>query len=106
MKFTQSDIQYYLDQIDKLDFQKVSNNTFETIRYEGLDEESGIFEQDSWVEAELKVTDHDIVGLKEMNQYSVEKFNYFDILLKDLHNNKLVDLIDYDSGTIKIIKTK
>jgi hypothetical protein len=43
-------------------------------------------------------------GLQQFNPDTVEEFNRFDIALKELHPG-LVDLIDYDAGTITIVKT-
>lgn len=106
MKFNLSDIQYYLDQIDKLEFSVVNDNVFEIIETEGLNEEFDCFESSLWLSAKLIIKDDDKTGLIEMNQYTVEKFNYFDIILKERYNNTIVDLIDYDLGTITLVKTK
>lgn len=92
--------------IDCLIFDPVSEQTWKTIGYEGLDEEQGIFDKDKWVEAILPLSSEDKQGLMNFNAETVEKFNEFDIRLKERYNMKLTDLIDYDNGIVKIVKVE
>ena len=53
----------------------------------------------------LAVSPKDVTGLQQFDGNTVEEFNRFDIALKELYP-RLVDLIDYDAGTITIVRTK
>lgn len=104
MKFNLNDIKPYLDQIQTLQFSEVSKEIYEIIELEGLDEECDCFDKQMWVSAQLVLSSDDKDGLIEMNQYSIEKFNYFDIILKERYNGLIIDLINYDLGTITLVK--
>lgn len=106
MKFDLKDIQPYLDQVEKLQFSEVSDDTYEILELEGLDEECDCFDKSLWLSSQLNLIEDDKTGLIEMNQYTLEKFNYFDIVLKERYNGAIIDLINYDLGTITLVKVK
>jgi hypothetical protein len=105
MRQVKGDLRYYLSQIQKLQFVPVSKEIFHVIQNEGLDEETGSASMTNWVYAELKVTPVDKAGLRNMSRDALEKFNQFDIYLKTRYK-RLIDLIDYRSGTVIIVLIK
>jgi hypothetical protein len=94
----------YIAQIPKLNWHPINRNTWEAIQDEGLDEEQEAYDAKNWVMASLEIKPQDRQGLQQFNPDTVEEFNRFDIALKELYPG-LVDLIDYDAGTITIVKT-
>jgi len=95
----------YLAQIPKLSWKPINRLVWNTIRDEGLDEEYEMYEPNNWVMADLKVDSKDAEGLRRFDSDTVEEFNRFDIALKSQYPG-LTDLIDYDAGTITIVRTK
>lgn len=95
----------YLKQIPQLVWQKIDKNTWESIQDEGLDEEQEVYSPGDWIMSKLTLSTEDINGLKTFNHNTIEDCNRFDIGLKEMFPN-YVDLIDYDNGTITIVKTK
>lgn len=89
--------------IQNLKFGKVSSSVWGTIRDEGLDEEHNAHKPSQWLVSDLPISEKDSDGLKNLNDETLEKFNAFDIALKEKFFGKLVDLIDYDKGTVKIV---
>jgi hypothetical protein len=94
----------YISQIPKLQWQPISRSVWNSIQDEGLDEEQDAYEPSDWVMASLKVSPKDIQGLQQFNSDAIEEFNRFDIALKSKYPG-LVDLIDYDTGTVTIVRT-
>jgi hypothetical protein len=95
----------YIAQISKLSWKPINRSVWNTIQDEGLDEEYESYESDNWVMADLKVDPRDAEGLQRFDSDTVEEFNRFDIALKSQYPG-LIDLIDYDAGTITIVRTK
>lgn len=93
----------YLSQIPKLNWQPVNKRIWNTIQDEGLDEEQNVFEPSNWVMASLNISPEDAQALQAFDDNAIEEFNRFDILLKSKFPG-LVDLIDYDRGTVTIVK--
>lgn len=93
----------YLAQVPKLSWNSINKNTWETIQDEGLDEEQNAFSPNEWVMAKLNLSPEDVTGLQQFNEDTVEDFNLFDIGLKEKYPG-YVDLIDYDAGTVTIVK--
>jgi len=96
----------YLSQIPKLHFKPVTPKIFRTIQYEGLDEETGEMLMSQWNYAELKISPEDQQGLKRLNPLYINKFNQFDIALKNKYKLHIVDLIDYDEGRIILVRRR
>jgi len=94
----------YISQIPKLNWQPINRSVWNAIQDEGLDEEQDAYEPGNWVMALLTVSPKDAKGLQQFDSNTVEEFNRFDIALKELYPG-LVDLIDYDAGTITIVRT-
>ena len=95
----------YLAQVAKLQWQPVSRNVWATIQDEGLDEEQDAENPTDWVMAQLAITPEDAAALQAFDDDAIEEFNRFDIALKSRYPG-LVDLIDYDNGTVIIVRTK
>ena len=98
-------LSYYMNQIDDLIFEPVSENVWDTIEVEGLNDEHDAHDPSQWVMAELVLDPSDIKGLKSFNEDIINKFNQFDISLKEKYHLKLVDLINYEEGKIVIVKS-
>lgn len=78
----------------------------DTIQIEGLDEEFNIFDESSWQYYNLTVPEIIKNGLINFDRYFIEMINRFDIQLKNIFNCQYIDLIDYDTGEITIVKNK
>lgn len=94
----------YLKAVEALNYTPLTKKIWATIRDEGLDEEFGLPKPNQWVYAVLPISDHDREGLMSFSDEALEKFNLFDIKLKDQFEMKFIDLIDYDSGLVVIVK--
>lgn len=94
----------YISQIAKLNWGPINSSIWETIQDEGLDEEYEAYDPKQWVMATLTVGPQDQEKLTQYNSETIEEFNRFDIALKTRYPG-MVDLIDYDRGTITIVKT-
>ena len=96
--------QDYLSQIPNLSWEPVSRNVWHIIQYEGLDEEQDTPRRRDWVMASLSIDPKDAQALMAFEHDAIEDFNRFDIHLKSRYPG-LTDLIDYDRGTVTIVKT-
>lgn len=95
--------QDYLSQIPGLSWQPVSRSVWNTIQDEGLDEEQEAPNHTDWVMASLSISPKDTHALQAFDDDAIEDFNRFDIHLKSRYPG-LTDLIDYDKGTVTIVK--
>ena len=97
----------YVDIVPVLTYNSVDDETWEIIdEWEGLTEEFDVYDRNKWVMAELPITDEDSNELKQETENIQEKFNQFDIMLKNKYNMKYIDLIDYKNGIVKIVTIK
>lgn len=95
--------QDYLLQIANLDWKPVNRSVWNTIQDEGLDEEQDAPNHTDWVMASLSISLKDAQALQSFDSDTIEDFNRFDIHLKFRYPG-LTDLIDYDNGTVTIVK--
>ena len=95
--------QDYLNQISELLWKPVSRSIWNTIQDEGLDEEQDAPDHTNWVMASLSIDPKDAQALQVFDSDAIEDFNRFDIHLKSRYPG-LTDLIDYDRGTVTIVK--
>jgi putative chitinase len=95
--------QDYLSQIPNLFWKPVSRRVWNTIQDEGLDEEQDTSRHSDWVMASLSIDPKDAQSLMAFDSDAIEDFNRFDINLKSRYPG-LTDLIDYDRGTVTIVK--
>lgn len=103
----------YLKQVHNLSFKPITNFLFNEILEEGfVDDLIEMYNYDytknDFEYSELQLDLNDKMGLKTFVEDVINKFNSFDILLKDSQNGypKIVDFIDYDKGIVYIIKAK
>jgi hypothetical protein len=96
--------QDYLSQIPTLVWKPVNRRVWNTIQDEGLDEEQDAMDPKQWVMASLSISDKDAESLRAFDDNAIEDFNRFDVNLKSRYPG-LTDLIDYDHGTVVIVKT-
>ena len=89
-------------QIEKKKFAPITASVWNTALYEGLDEEWGVEKKDLEYMV-LTIPKEDKEGLKKFSEPIIEKYNSFDIWLKNNFKNH-IDFIDYDNGEIKIIR--
>ena len=95
--------QDYLSQVLNLTWKPVSRSVWNTIQDEGLDEEQDAPKHTDWIMASLTISPEDSQALQAFDSDAIEDFNRFDIHLKSRHPG-LTDLIDYDNGTVTIVK--
>ena len=93
----------YLSQVPNLTWKPVSRSVWNTIQDEGLDEEQDAPKHTDWIMASLTISPKDARALQSFDSDAIEDFNRFDIHLKSRHPG-LTDLIDYDNGTVTIVK--
>ena len=93
----------YLSQVSNLSWKPVNRSVWNTIQDEGLDEEQDAPNHTDWAMASLTIDPKDAQALQAFDNDAVEDFNRFDIQLKDRYPG-LTDLIDYDRGTVTIVK--
>lgn len=96
--------QDYLSQIPNLTWKPVNRGVWNTIQDEGLHEEQDAPKHTDWVMASLSIDPKDAQALQTFDSDAIEDFNRFDIHLKSRYPG-LTDLIDYDRGTVTIVKT-
>lgn len=110
----QTDLDYYLEQIQNNDeYYELTRDLYENIEDEGwlenledeYDKELGIEDFEYF---KLDVTPSDKIGLIYYDDNTLEKFNEFDIRIKEMseYPYNMLDFIDYDDGQIYIIRYK
>mgnify|MGYP003339591842 CR=1 FL=1 len=93
----------YLSQIPMLTWKPVNRSVWNTIQDEGLDQEQQAPDHSDWVMASLSISPEHAQALQALDDDALEYFNRFDIDLKSQYPG-LTDLIDYDTGTVTIVK--
>ena len=97
----------YVDIVPTLYFEPIDDETWEIIdEWEGLTEEFDEYDRNKWFMTELPITDDDSKELKQETENIQNKFNQFDIMLKNKYDMKYIDLIDYKNGIVKIVTIK
>lgn len=94
----------YIDEVGTLSFVPVTPEVWDTIQDEGLDEEQGAPNSIQWSMANLPISREDAVKLRQYDNDTIDKFNRFDIALKEKFDGRIVDLIDYDAGIVRLVK--
>jgi hypothetical protein len=102
------------DQILNTDYQDLTDTIWEFVLDDGwVDDASRLghgekgYKKDDYEYIELDIPEPDEFGLATMDEETIEKYNEFDIELKDkLYDKGYLDLIDYDEGKIYIVKIK
>jgi hypothetical protein len=93
----------YLNQLENAQWQPITDQIWDTIQIEGLDEE---FNQDrtAWSFISLNVSQQDSDELRAYDPVAIDEWNGFDISLKEKFNLQMIDLIDYANGSVIIVK--
>jgi hypothetical protein len=79
---------------------------FEIIQVEGLDEEFDRYKKTDWLFLKLILPENVSNRIKKFDAEIINMLNEFDIILKERFSMKYIDLIDYDSGEINIVRVK
>jgi hypothetical protein len=104
-------IQDYLKQVEYGDYEELTTELYDLISMEGwlvsIEDEFGEeYEQEDFEYLKLDLSEKDRLGLINMNEDVVEKFNDFDMELKKVgeYPYDTLDFIDYDNGIVYIIR--
>lgn len=106
------EIELYLREIDIGIYYPLSQNLFEDISDEGfVGELEDVYElsltKEDFEYLILPITLEDKLGLINLDDATLEKFNELDINLKEIQTDIiLLDFIDYDKGIVYIIRLK
>jgi hypothetical protein len=85
-------------------YQKCTNEIFDIIQAEGLDEEFNKFKKSDWTFITLQIPENISNKIKNFDHEILNMLNEFDMIIKNRFKMKYIDLIDYDLGKIRIIK--
>lgn len=85
-------------------YQKCTNEIFDIIQTEGLDEEFNKFKKSDWTFFTLQIPENISNKIKNFDHEILNMLNEFDMIIKNRFKMKYIDLIDYDLGKIRIIK--
>lgn len=85
-------------------YQKCTNEIFDIIQTEGLDEEFNKFKKSDWTFITLQIPENISNKIKNFDHEILNMLNEFDMIIKNRFKMKYIDLIDYDLGKIRIIK--
>ncbi len=94
----------YVSLVESLAFYPLTPAVWDTIQDEGLDEEQDAPLASQWEMAVFPLSAQDQAALKAMTDEVLERFNAFDIALKERWNCAVIDLIDYDRGQVILVK--
>jgi len=104
-------IQDYLKQVEYGDYEELTTELYDLISMEGwlvsIEDEFGEeYEQEDFEYLKLDLSEKDKLGLINMDEDVVEKFNDFDMELKKTgeYPYDTLDFIDYDNGIVYIIR--
>ena len=93
-----------LSQVDeKGKYKPLTDEVWDAIQEEGYDEELDLYDPEDFEYMELKIPPEDVEALKAYSDEALEKYNRFDIELKEKYENH-IDLIDYDNGVVKVVR--
>ena len=104
-------IDEYLNQVEYGDYEELTQELYDLISMEGWlvsieDEFNEEYDREDFEYLTLNLSDEDRNGLITMNEDVVEKFNSFDMKLKERgeYPYDTLDFIDYDNGIVYIIR--
>lgn len=106
-----STIEKYLKQVEYGDYEELTQELYDMISMEGwlvnLEEEfEDEYNREDFEYLSLTISNNDKIGLVNMDDSVIEKFNDFDLKLKDRGEYPFdtLDFIDYDKGVVYIIR--
>ena len=88
---------------EKGKYKPLTDEVWEVIQDEGYDEELELYDPEDFQYMELDIPPEDVEALKAFSDEALEKYNRFDIELKEKYENH-IDLIDYDNGVVKVVR--
>ena len=102
------------DQIINGEFQELNDDIWESLEYDGwVDDGSRLgygergYDKSEYEYIEIDIPEEDEFGLVTGDENTIEKYNDFDIELKEkLYDKGYLDIIDYDEGKLFIVKIK
>lgn len=96
----------YYKQIETADWSPLTSELYKNISDEGWMDELDDFDGTHYVYFKLQIADERTSSLMSFDDETIELFNSFDIFLKSKqkHPYQIIDFIDYESGTIYILK--
>lgn len=100
----------FFNQIKNSEYKPISDDIWDIINdCEGFTEEvnnfEGDFNREHYSMTELEIPIEDKIGLQKFDNETIDKYNDFDIELKEKgYYPNYIDLIDYDKGKIVIVK--
>lgn len=105
---TKEPTNYSQEEIIHLDYHPVTHKIYDEIQFEGIDEEWDIYDMHDFEYAIYPIPEEDAIGLKNSSEETMNKYNRFDIFIKDsgLWDQKYVDMIDYEKGIVYIVRVK
>ena len=101
----ESEFSGVLSQVETNQYENLTPDVWETIQDEGYDEELELYNPEDFEYTVLSLPPEDTEPLKAYAEEALEKWNRFDIELKEKYKNH-IDLIDYDNGIIKIVRVR
>jgi hypothetical protein len=91
-----------LSQVKTGVYKPLPDEVWEAIEDEGYSEEEGLQRED-FEYITLTIPHEDAKALRDFSDEAIEKYNRFDIKLKDLFERH-IDLIDYDKGIVRVVR--
>jgi hypothetical protein len=97
---------FQLNKIPRLKYKPVTNEIWDTISIEGLDEEFDLERKDfSYAILPISRKDKALLKTDKTGDSGIfEKYNDFDWELKEKYKMKFIDFIDEENGVVRIIK--
>ena len=92
-----------LSQVRAGEYEPLTDEVWEVIQDEGYNEELELYNPEDFEYMELDIPPDDEEALKAFSDEALEKYNRFDIELKEKYKNH-IDLIDYDNGVVKVVR--
>lgn len=100
----------YFNQLINNKYLPLTDNLWEDLESDGFPDEvndyKGDYNKNNYKYTIIKIGNKDKNGLINFDEDTIEKWNDFDIELKDKYYPNYIDFIDYDNGIIYIIKYK
>lgn len=105
-----NDFSTYFDQLNNNDYYPLTKELWGDLESDGYPDEvndyNGDYDINNYKYTTIEIDNKDKNGLMSFDEDIIEKWNDFDIELKDKYYPNYIDFIDYDNGIIYIIKYK
>ena len=98
-----ADLLSQVDDDEKGKYKPLTDKVWDAIQDEGYNEELELYNPEDFEYMELDIPPEDVEALKAFSDEALEKYNRFDIELKEKYKNH-IDLIDYDNGVVKVVR--